>query len=84
MKKNHNIANSFFSIIFILSTIGLIVFVTDKFIIVKNKLIFNKEFKINNPQENDIKEMNLIYKNLSSNQIILTQGFVVANDFLTF
>ena len=84
MNKNPIIINSIFSAIFILSLISMIVFVADKVNIAKHKLIFNKDFKLENPNKKDIEEMDFIYQNLSSNQIILTQGFVVANDFLTY
>ena len=41
-------------------------------------------FKDQNPQSKDIEEMDFIFDNLSSENVLLENGFVIAMDFHTY
>ena len=70
--------------IFILLIIGLSNFNFDKLNFAKRNFIINKGYKLENPKKSFIEEMDLIYDNLSENQVLISQGFVVPSDFITY
>ena len=86
--------NTFFSIVFIFSIINVLGFTFENFKPTKDKFLINILNKLENQKKdscetfsvciNNIKEMDLIYDNLSNNQILLNFGFVATNDFNTY
>ena len=83
--KKNIFSNTFFFTVFIFSIINILGLTFEDFKPTKDKFLIDKGYKLEMRVKKDwIDEMDLIYENLSKNQVLISFGFIVSNDFLTY